>query len=95
MFLGLLFVARLPLLMALAASKFANTCSAGSALVSYGLAGFVHWREGTAVAIGMALGSLVGATLATRRASRIVRPVLATVVLLLLVRLLQTHFGPL
>lgn len=88
MFLGLLFVARLPILTALAAAKFANTVSAAVALTSYAAGGYVHWIPGTCVAVGMALGAFFGARLASRSTANIIRPILAVVVMLLLIRLL-------
>lgn len=88
MFLALLFIARMPLFQALAASKFANTCSATAALITYGSQGYVHVVPGLTVATGMAAGAFLGAKFATKRASRIVRPVLAIVVCLLLVKLI-------
>ena len=88
MFLSLHFFARLPLFTALAASKLANTTSAGVALLSYAAGGFVHWKEGTLVAVGVILGAFIGARFATQKASNLVRPILATVCLLLILRLL-------
>jgi uncharacterized membrane protein YfcA len=88
MLLGLLFAAHLPLLEALAASKFANTVSASTALVSYASGGFVHWKEGFWVASGMIMGAFIGARFASRQASKIVRPVLVLVVGLLIIKLI-------
>ena len=88
MFLSLLWFARLPLFTALAASKLANTTSAGVALLSYASGGFVHWVEGVLMAIGVSLGAFIGARFATRKASKIVRPILITVCLLLMIRFL-------
>jgi uncharacterized membrane protein YfcA len=87
MLLSLIFFARLPLFIALAASKLANACSAAVALASYASKGYVHWPEGICLAIGISLGAVVGAQCATQNASRIVRPVLASVVCLLLAKL--------
>ena len=84
MLLGLLWGARLPLFEALLLSKLANTLSAGSSLVSYGIQGFVHARFGIIMAVGMAAGSYMGAKLASKKAEKIVRPVLGLVVLILL-----------
>ncbi len=84
MLLGLLWAAKLPLFEALLLSKLANAVSAGVALVSYGVQGYVHPREGILMASGMIVGSFLGARFATHRAERIVRPVLAGVVILLL-----------
>jgi uncharacterized membrane protein YfcA len=88
MFLSLLFFAELPLLTALAAAKLANTCSASVALISYAAGGFVHWTEGALLALGITVGAFFGASHATQRASKIVRPVLAFVVVLLLIKVL-------
>ena len=84
MLLGLLWGVRLPLLEALLLSKLANTVSAGVSLVSYGIQGYVHPRYGVVMAIGMLFGGFMGAKLASNRAEKIVRPVLAFVVILLL-----------
>ena len=85
MLLGLLWGVRLPLLEALLLSKLANTVSAGVSLVSYGIQGYVHPRYGIVMAIGMTVGGFMGAQLASKRAEKVVRPVLALVVVLLLV----------
>ncbi len=84
MLIGLLWVARLPLFEALLLSKLANTLSAGVSLVSYGIQGFVHPKEGVMMAAGMILGGYAGASLASKKAEKVVRPVLAFVVILLL-----------
>jgi uncharacterized membrane protein YfcA len=80
MLLSLLMTARLPLFEALLLSKLANTASAGVSLVSYGLQGYVHPRYGMIMAVGMTLGGYMGASLASRKAEKVVRPVLALVV---------------
>lgn len=86
MFLALLFVARQPLLPSLAAAKLANTASAAVALASYGISGHVHVREGSLVALGTVAGGYVGANMASARAAKVVRPVLAVVVILLVIK---------
>ncbi len=87
MFLALLFVAGLPLLPALGASKMANAVSALASLSGYAWQGHVHWDYGFVGAIGISVSAALGAHFATRNASRVVRPVLAMVVALLLMRL--------
>ena len=89
MFLSLLFFAGLPLFAALAASKLANTCSAAVALLSYGSRGYVHWVEGISIALGIATGAFLGASFATKNAAKAIRPVLAIVVALLILRNLK------
>jgi uncharacterized membrane protein YfcA len=84
MLLGLLWAARLQLFEALLLSKLANAISAGVALVSYGVQGYVHPREGMIMAGGMIVGGFLGARFASQRAEKVVRPVLAGVVILLL-----------
>ncbi len=91
MFLSLILVAKLPLLTALAASKLANTVSAGTALVGYSLGGHVHFREGLIMALGISVGAFFGARAASKSASRIVRPALGIVALLLLIRVLVSE----
>jgi uncharacterized membrane protein YfcA len=87
MFLALILVARAPLFPSMALSKLANVASALTSGVSYALAGYVHWRAGALVALGAGVGAFFGARMANKHAARIVRPVLAFVVTLLLVRL--------
>lgn len=84
MLLGLLWAAKLPLFEALLLSKLANTVSAGVSLVSYGVQGYVHPKQGLMMAAGMIAGGFLGARFASHRAEKIVRPVLAGVVILLL-----------
>lgn len=90
MFLSLLFFVKMPLLPALAASKFANTISAGTSLISYAQQGYVHPLEGLIMATSVIIGAYLGATLATQQASRLVRPVLALVAVLLALKLAFT-----
>lgn len=90
MFLTLLFFARLALFEALIASKLANTITAGTALVSYYLQGVVHWRVGLVMGFGAAVGAFFGARFATRNTSRIIRPVLAVVALLLAIKVISS-----
>jgi uncharacterized membrane protein YfcA len=84
MLLGLLWAAKLPLFEALLLSKLANAISAGVSLVSYGFQGFVHPEEGLIMASGMVVGGFLGARFASQRAEKVVKPVLAAVVTLLL-----------
>jgi uncharacterized membrane protein YfcA len=91
MFLGLLFFARLPLLTALAASKLSNTVAAIVGLTTYGIAGHVHVHYGSMLAIGMAVGGFFGAHLASTNATRVVRPALVVIVLLLAVRVISVY----
>lgn len=88
MFLSLFLTTGLPLLPAIAISKLANTFSAGTALVTYSINGFVHWKEGSMMATGMALGSFVGASYANKNAIKIVRPMLILIVMLLMIKLI-------
>ncbi|MEO5590098.1 MAG: sulfite exporter TauE/SafE family protein [Gemmatimonadaceae bacterium] len=91
MFLALIFFAHLPLLTALAASKLANSVAAIVGLATYGVAGHVHFPQGAMLASGMLAGGFVGANLATRKASHIVRPVLVVIVILLVARVISTY----
>ncbi len=80
MLIGLIWGVRLPLFEALMLSKLANTLSAGVSLVSYGVQGYVHPRFGIIMAIGMVTGGYLGAKLASKRAEKVVQPVLVLVV---------------
>jgi uncharacterized membrane protein YfcA len=85
MLIGLIWGVRLPLFEALMLSKLANTLSAGVSLISYGIQGFVHPKFGIIMAIGMVSGGYMGARLASKRAEKVVQPVLVLVVSLLMV----------
>jgi uncharacterized membrane protein YfcA len=88
MLLALLWVSKLPLLTALAISKLANTSTASASLIGYARQNYVHWQEGALMSVGMCVGAFFGASLATRKAAQIVRPVLAVVAVLLLVKVI-------
>jgi uncharacterized membrane protein YfcA len=88
MFLALLFVAGLPLLQALGASKLANAASAAASLTGYATQGHVNWKLGLLGAVSISFSAWIGAHFATRNAGKVVRTVLAIVVCLLLIRLL-------
>jgi len=88
MFLSIFFLAKFPLLTSIAISKMANTFSAGTALVTYGMSGLVNWKLGSIMAIGMLTGSFIGATYASKNAQKIIRPVLLFVVCLLFINLI-------
>lgn len=88
MFLGLLFVVGMPLFGAIGASKIANTLSASVSLASYASQGYVNWTVGFELALGIGLGAFFGARLANLHAARVVRPLLAVVSVLLLIKTL-------
>lgn len=87
MFLSLHWVAKLSLFTALITSKFANLCSAGTSLVSYYSMGYVHLKEGLWVGFGIAIGAGLGAAVASKHAIKIVRPMLALVMIILLIKI--------
>ena len=88
MFLSLFFVAQFPLLTSLAISKLANTTSAGVSLFNFSRQGYVNWKMGCVLSIGILIWALLGSHLATRKAKNLVRPLLLIVVLLLLSKVL-------
>ena len=88
MFLGLFLGTGYPVLTAIAISKLANTLSAGTALATYSLNGFTHWKEGLMMSVGVAFGAYIGATYASRAAEKIIRPSLIFIVSLLMVKLI-------
>lgn len=88
MFLGLFLGTGYPLLPSIAISKMANTFSATTALVTYAHNGYVHWKEGLIMSIGMIIGSYIGASYASKNITNIIRPMLTLVVVLLLIKLI-------
>jgi uncharacterized membrane protein YfcA len=86
MLLSLLFINKLPIISAIAISKFANLVSASSSLAGYALTGNVNWKLGLLFAIPIAVGAFLGANLATKKAEKIVRPILLIVVILLIIK---------
>lgn len=89
MLLSLIWIAGTPLRQALFWSKVANTVSASFALLGFVILSPevpVYWNTGFALAAGCSVGALIGARLAVKQASRVVRPVLVVVALLLSAR---------
>jgi uncharacterized membrane protein YfcA len=87
MLLALLLVVRLPLLPALAASKFANTCSGLFSVIGFSFGGQLNWRIGAWSSLGLCAGAFVGAQCATRISVKLIRPLLIVVSGLLLTKL--------
>lgn len=87
MLLSLVIWARLPLMVAVASSKLANTISASTALTSFALSGVVNWSIGLHLAVYVFIGALLGSNLANRKAEKIVRPLLVLVVIGLMIKL--------
>lgn len=95
MLLALLSFTHLPLMGALALSKLANALSAAASLSGFAMQGLVDWRWGFIGAFFITIGSFFGARLASKRATKVVRPALTIVVVLLMARLawdLRTMF---
>lgn len=88
MFLGLFLGTGYPLLPSIAISKMANTFSATTALITYSHNGYVHWKEGAIMSIGMIIGSFIGASYASKNINKIIRPMLTLIVVLLMVKLI-------
>ncbi len=87
MFLALFLGTGFPLMTSIAISKLANTFSAGTALATYAINGYVHWKVGLIMAIGMAFGAFIGASYASKAAEKIVRPMLMFIVFMLMIKL--------
>jgi len=92
MLLSLVLLAKWPLIDALMASKLANAMSALFALVGYAQTGHVQVKPGLILAIGLVVGSFLGAKFATKRAAQIVRPMLALVVSILVIQVVWEFF---
>lgn len=88
MFLSLFFVAKFPLLTALAMSKLANMTSAGVSLFNFAQQKYVHWDLGLWLTLGISGGALSGSLLASHKSEAIVRPTLVVVTTLLLMKVL-------
>jgi len=88
MFLALVFVVRMKLLPSMAVAKLVNSVAGITALINYSLKHLVHWEEGFVMTVAVLVGAFVGARCASKGATKIVRPVLACVVALLLCHLL-------
>lgn len=88
MFLGLFLGTGYPLLPSIAISKMANTFSATTALLTFSHNGYVHWKEGAIMSTGMIVGSFIGASYASRNITKIIRPMLTLIVVLLMAKLI-------
>lgn len=89
-FLLLIFtgLAKMELRAAAGATKVINLSSNVSALVTFVLRGQVFWSLGLAAVVFSVLGNYVGAGLVTQKGRKIVRPVIITVLGILLVKIL-------
>ena len=87
MLLALLSFTHMPLMSALALSKLANALSAASSLTGFTLQGLVDWRWGLIGTVFIAAGSFLGARMASRGGTHVVRPALTVVVILLMIKL--------
>lgn len=87
MLLCLVVWAKLPLMIAIASSKFANVISASTALVSFSLSGVVNWPVGLNLVAYAFIGALLGSNLANRKAEKVARPLLVLVVVGLMIKL--------
>ena len=90
MFLSLFVLARLPLLTSMATAKIANFTSATVALGTFASTGHVVWKTGLIMALGMAVGSALGASFAMKNATVFARFALLIVSAILIIRLLLT-----
>jgi len=89
MLLSLVVWAKLPLMVAIASSKFANVISASTALASFSISHVVNWPIGLNLAIYAFIGALLGSNLANKKAEKIARPLLVLVVIGLMIKLLM------
>ena len=87
MLLSLVILAKLPLMIAIACSKFANVISASTALASFSFSGVVNWPVGLSLATFAFIGALLGSSLANKKAEKIARPLLVLVVIGLMIKL--------
>ncbi len=92
MFLSLFFIAKFPLLNAIAISKMANLFSASTALITYHKNNFVHYPVGLWVGLGTTMGTFIGAHYASKNMQKILRPMLVFVTVLLSVKILFDLF---
>lgn len=89
MLLSLLIYAKMPLLKAIGISKFANLASALAALSGYALQSQVKWQTGSFFAVFAIAGALIGAQITTKKAAKIVRPILVVIVIFLFIKLVS------
>jgi uncharacterized membrane protein YfcA len=87
MFLALVLVMGRPLLTALITAKFVNAVAGCVALANYARQDLVSWRHGSVMAAAVLAGAAFGARQAAHSGSRLVRPMLVVVTVLLLIRL--------
>ena len=92
MFLALISVVKIEVMTALLLSKLANTFSAGTALISFSLQGYVHLKEGLLIGFAMVVGAAIGANTAKKWDIKIIRPMLLIAVSLLLMSLVRNYF---
>ena len=87
--LALTFFLRMDMLEGTAAAKLIGFCASISATVTYALSGLVIWPLALAASVFNIAGSYLGASLAIRKGSRLIRPMLLAVLALLMLRVIS------
>lgn len=72
-------------------TKVINLMTNLTALITFATAGNIDYSKGICGALGVGLGSLIGATFATRKGARIIKPIFITVTVTLIVKLLVDY----
>ncbi len=72
-------------------TKAINLMTNLTALITFAAAGNIDYSKGICGALGVGLGSLIGATFATRKGAKIIKPIFITVTVALIVKLLVDY----
>lgn len=72
-------------------TKVINLLTNLTALVTFALAGNIDYTKGIVGAMGVALGSYLGATFATKKGARIIKPIFLAVTVSLIIKLLLNY----
>ena len=85
---SLLSLASIDFLRATGTTKLLNFLANFTALITFATAGSIDYSKGIAGALGVILGSFIGATFATRKGARLIKPIFVIVTIALIVKLL-------
>ncbi|MEM9149602.1 MAG: TSUP family transporter [Cyanobacteria bacterium P01_F01_bin.3] len=81
----------LDFLRATGSTKVINLLTNLTALITFAISGNIDYSKGVVGALGVGLGSYIGATLATKKGAKIIRPLFVAVTVSLIVKLLYDY----
>ena len=85
---SLIFLLQIDFLRATGTTKLLNLLTNITALITFALGGTINYPKGLSGAIGVSLGSYIGATFATKKGVKLIKPVFIFVTIALVIKLI-------